>query len=400
MKQNGVSFGENQGKKAITHTELARFILSLPASVESLSIRYHTYFIGIKQIGNGWSIDYVKKLFNEKNYERSLNKECESALLSLIKKGGLKTLSLIKILFNHDNAENFLINLQPYSINYITAYSENDYHGYSKKQDEWLMLTQQHRSAILNQYTDSPSQNFYEIYHELCDRREEKAEILDHHKFAEHVPTKATGHRLAFGHLRTTEFNTPLHEKNDPYYGKYFHRLKRLMEYNFNQNEEGYVDSTIMYEKHHYTNLSYFKGEETMTLYHTPVSSIPFAMDVCSQLFEKIKKEPEPSSLIDLSLALAWHLSHAMPVERGNASIVEDILSLIERVFNVSLLYDKNRLDIPLDLMALFEPNVDVFCKRIRLILNEPSRTLPFEEIITLKTESLATRICSFFSYS
>ena len=115
-----------------------------------------------------------------------------------------------------------------------------------------------------------------------------------------------------------------------------------------------------------YTRISYDRRREALRIDHTPVRNVPFALREAGVRWDQAIVESAPERVLDLALTLAWHLFQGMPVQRGNASIVEDVLWTLLALRGIECRYEPAAGRPSLDLSAIFAPEPRRFIDWVR----------------------------------
>src|SRR3990167_197434 len=103
------------------------------------------------------------------------------------------------------------------------------------------------------------------------------------------------------------------------------------------------------------------KENEYIGIAHTPASNVPAIMDRIEVLYQLLINEQNSSNKIKLIKEITWHLSHAMPQQRGSAAICEMLLEVLLK--GNSITRTEPRPSLPLDIIALFSRTPEEFSK-------------------------------------
>jgi hypothetical protein len=237
---------------------------------------------------------------------------------------------------------------------------------------DWRRLTRAHRFDILAACRRGERAGLEAVYDELCERREEKAEILGHEGAG------SVDRRLAYGLPRVLPW-THAGAKNDeaitfvrphrrygPFYPVLYDWYEALLARSDCRlpGQEGVA--AISSGGRLYSRISYDRRREALRIDHTPVRNVPAALREACALWDQAVDESAPERVLDLALTLAWHLFQGMPVQRGNASIVEDVLWTLLALRGIECRYEPAPARPCLDLSAIFAPEPGRFVDWVR----------------------------------
>lgn len=113
-----------------------------------------------------------------------------------------------------------------------------------------------------------------------------------------------------------------------------------------------------------YTTISQMR-DDTILIKHTQPDLIPSLFEMMEPAFQAVINADNPSLQVIENIArVAWHIAHAMPSKRGSAATMEMMVhSLFDHAGYPPLQYE-NKNGIPLDIEALFEPDVEKFVRK------------------------------------
>lgn len=144
-------------------------------------------------------------------------------------------------------------------------------------------------------------------------------------------------------------------------------------------------DLLIQFNGINYSRISSFTildndmEKECLAILHTKASEIPKILDIVENLYQEFKNPTFTlGKKIEILKKMVWHLSHAMPCERGSAAITEIILEALLNSINIQYIPSD---DFPPDLAAIFTETPQKFSESFIINTNCNFKSPIFEAI-------------------